>query len=431
MGKNRKIGEIMASGEIEKVRIEKELEVDSLGLHTDISGDDAGLVVADGQFSVGQPSGGKESVFGQGDSYPVPNAYHVDMAHWTNGGVVTGAIDISEILQSDSGSSTGLFDGITVGKAILLGSDYMFGGIKLKTISKAVYECGDLSYSYVLDPTTDDFLYMAKMSANSSFPYQQFGGKIANTDSASEQVRFGYQATPPTEWVKTDLTINGTVVNKYWVLIAIDVEITTDPIIEQVKLHTDRFEINADGTTEYFGRSRKTKRFSTHVFENGYKTPSNQDINIVDGSISIGITGNKFNDNADDGLLLIGKIPPGFDTSLPISIDVDFYQDGTATGVVELEISTFIVGDGFLFDGSAVADSTDTKLISMDGIRYKKTTTTFKVSVEKVMIGDEIIISLHRDATSANTDDDTLNDAIVLTGQRVDASYWRETITTT
>ena len=81
-------------------------------------GDDKGLIFTQ-QVSVGTPEFPKESIFGEGDSYgvgkedttpdgepAVGSAWHCDIATTTNM-TITGATDITTILTSDAGSTTG------------------------------------------------------------------------------------------------------------------------------------------------------------------------------------------------------------------------------------------------------------------------------------------------------------------------------------
>ncbi len=387
----------------------------------DSTGDDKGLKIAGGQFSVGSPEQGRETVLGSGDSYPVPLAYHFDQANLT-GLTITGAIDISEILQSDSGSTTPSFNGTTIGKSLLLGSDYMFGGIKIKSAAQSVMERGDAIAEYLINdgPIWQETPFM---STNSNFPYQQYGNIVEGRTGGSEQCRFGWLADDgsPMGWVKTTLNINGTDITKYWMVIWLIKGIITDGTLEQIKLHSDRWECNADGVTEMFGRARPPQRISFHSATNALKNPDNRDITISPGITIVG-KDNRFKTGVDDGLAFIGKVPVGLDTSLPLTISIDWYQDATGTGDVKFDIETVKLTEGFIYDGTGVPDNARTQTITVDGIAEKKRTIEFDLDIYDMLVGDTLVIAFSRNGTDAA---DTLGDAVVLTGQIMTGNFWR------
>ena len=210
------------------------------------TGDDKGVAVKGGQVSVGAPGEGQEMVVGEGDSYPVTIAFHCTEAN-TTGLTITGATDVTEILQSDESSTTGLFDGVTAGNYILVGAVERFAGVKAKIDTAGTIEPDNVCGEYLEDnsPTWTDSKYMA---TDSNFPYTQRGNTLASV-IGSEQWRFGYDPTAgiPT-WDTVTLNINGTDYTYRWARFRIETAITLDPIIQQIKLHTNRWECNADGS---------------------------------------------------------------------------------------------------------------------------------------------------------------------------------------
>jgi hypothetical protein len=67
-----------------------------------------------GELHVGEPNNGKESVFGEGDSFGVELAFHATVVG-TTGFVITGAIDVTEELEFADEQTAGLFGGVDVG----------------------------------------------------------------------------------------------------------------------------------------------------------------------------------------------------------------------------------------------------------------------------------------------------------------------------
>lgn len=383
-------------------------------------GDDRGLNFSE-QISVGAPGDGKESVFGEGDSYPVPIAYHCDIAN-TTGMIITSAIDISTTLQSDSGSTTGLFNGTTDGLYILVGSDYTYGGTKTKIGTLGIIDPNSVIAEFLED--TDTWTVASFMATDSDYPYTQRGNSIGTCSSCSEQWRFGFDPIDlPVPWEKVELTINGVSETKYWSRFRISGSITSDPQIEQIKLHTNRFEINADGFTEYFGISRHSKTIDVAIEANATKNPPNENVLIADG-ITVIRTDNEFANGATDGIIITGLFPEGIDTSIPILLYVDWYAKDDNAGDVELELELVVATEDFVYDGTAAKVSATPSVITVGTSQYKRQTSIFKVLAQTALPGDTVYGSLYRDATTGNLDD-TYSSNIVITAVNVIGYFWK------
>lgn len=384
-------------------------------------GDDKGLIVTE-QFSIGQPGDdGKEAVFGEGDSYPVPIAYHCSVAS-TTGMVITSATDVSTILQSDTDSTTGLFGGTTTGAYILVGSDYTFGGVKAKIDTLGTVEPAQVIAEYLED--TDTWTRSYYMVTDADYPYTQKGNLLSSCSSCSEQWNFGFDPLNlPVSWEQTTLTINGTPITKYWARFRISGTITTDPLIEQLKLHTNRFEINADGFTQYFGRSRYAKTVDIIIEANATKNPPNENVQIASG-ITVIRTDNEFANGATDGLIITGLFPEGIDTSIPILVYVDWYGKSTGAGDVELELELVVATEDFTYDGTATKTATSPVIVSLDNELYKRQTSVFYVIAQEALPGDTVYGSLFRDASAGNVDD-TYGSNIVITAVNVVGHFWK------
>jgi len=382
-------------------------------------GDDKGLVVTE-QFSVGTKELGKESVFGEGDSYPVPVAYHCTETD-TTGTTITNAIDRTAIFKSDTGSTAGLFNGVSAGNYILIGTDYKHGGIKAKIAVAGDMNSDDIIGEFI---TTGDIWYQSKyMSVGADRPYEQRGRVIASV-VGSEQWRFGFnRAYTADTWQKITLNINGVDQERYWSRFRVINDIVTDPMIEQIKMHTARFEINADGVTEYFAGARYQKSIYTEIKANALKNPPNENILISPG-VTVLKTDNEFANGAQDGNVLMGVLPVGIDTSIPIQLIVDWYGKSTGAGDVELELSATVCDSDFIYDGTALPAVTQTNITTLNNQRFHRQTSIFEIYVQDALPGDTIYGSLFRDATSGNPDD-TYASNIVITNARIIAYFWR------
>lgn len=396
-------------------------------------GDDKGLIITE-QLSVGSPASPKESVFGEGDSYgvgkedttpdgvpKVGSAWHCDIAN-TTGFTITSAVDVTTILSSDSDSTTGLFGGESTGLYILVGSDYTYGGVKAKMDTLGTIEPANVIGEYLA--SASGWVTAPFMATDGDFPYTQKGNQLASCSSCSEQWRFGFNPLSlPVSWEKVTLTINGTEYTKYWSRFRITSDITLDPIMEQIKVHTNRFEINADGATEYFGKARYARSIETNITANANKTPISEDIKIAVG-ITEAKTLNEFADGKSDGLIVSGVVPEGIDTSIPTQVIVDWYAKGTNTGNVELELETVKVGSGFVYDGTATSNAQTPVITAIDNDPELKQSSTFLVDVSTGLPQERIYASLFRDATSGNTDD-TFVGNIVITRVQVIGYFWK------
>lgn len=396
------------------------------------SGDDTGINCTE-QFSVGKPSSGKESVFGRGDSYGVGqentgpmgipeagSAWHCDLADTTDL-VITSATDITNILASDSGSTTSFFGGTTTGKYILLGSDYIFSGLKAKIDTLGTIEPDNVSAEF-LSTSTPDWVESKYMATDANYPYTQHGNVLASCNSCSEQWRFTLQVLDPNfVWEKVTLNINGVDYTKYWARFKIDTAITLDPIVEQIKLHTSRFEINEDGNTEHFGLSIYPKSMVVEEVTNSNKNPPNENVKIAPG-ITLLKTDNEFANGADDGKILVVKVPVGLDTSTPIRVGVDWYAKGVDTGDVKLTVDTVHAGDGFIFDGNGEIHSTTNNITSVDNQELELQRSVFNISIFDTIPNDVVFLSLHRNSLDS---EDTYSSNIVVVDSKVTGYFWR------
>jgi len=387
---------------------------------TTATGDDKGVICTE-QFSVGTPTASREAVFGGGDSYPVIGAWHFNDANLTNQ-TITSATDITEIIQSDSGSTVGLFDGVTAGKCILVYSDSAtYGGIKAKIDTGGVVEPANIEASYL---SAENTWTTAPFMAADSDTLEPYANVLAARSDSSEQWRFGFNPLNlPVSWEKLTMTINSVEYTGYFARFCITSDITSDPLIEQIKLHTNRFEVNANGRSEYFGIARYPKTIPILKSGNVLSNPPNENIKIAAGITELR-RDNEFSATAKDGLILRGVIPEGIDTSIPIQVIIDWYAKGTGSGDVELEFEVVGVGEDFVYDGSATATAALPDVVSIDDQKEVRQRTVFLIDNASALSGDTMYGHLFRDGTSGNTDDN-YGGSIVITNYQVIGYFWK------
>lgn len=380
-------------------------------IYSTLTGDDKGTQIKGGQFSVGEPGDGYESVFGEGDSYPCELAFHFD-------GVST-YTDVTAILASDAASTVGLFGGTTAGRIIYVGSDYIYRGVKAK-----INTLGDVNPDNIIAEfwTASGWTEAPFMVTDSEFPYTQKADNLCTCSSCSEHWRFMFDPDlTVSPWIKN--TVNG--VEKYWGRFRIVTDITTDPIIEQIKHHTNRMEINADGAAEYFGRSRYPKDLLVHLnlaSTLGALAPGDSDIDISP-NIILSLTGNKLLDTKIDGFGGILEIPEGLDTSIPIIFEVVFIPLDTNTGDVDLEFISSQSKLGDIFDGTLPETSIHVQE-TMDGTAFKSYKIRTRIDARKVVPGDFIAVGIKRDAGAGNGLDTYAGDVSIIKLKAI-GHFWR------
>jgi hypothetical protein len=383
-------------------------------------GDDTALVLTGAELHVGTVADPRESVFGGGDSYPVPYAFHCDIAN-TTGLVIAGATDVSTIYQSDTGSTAGLLGGTTAGKYLLVGSDYPYQGVKVKLTALGSIDPNNLRLeSWRGDGDFFPVSYMATNAENVSLVGTQKGNNICT--NLNEQWRFGFDPFVASTWAPLTLNINGVNITKYWGRMVIESPIVTDPTVEQMKCHTDRHENNSDGTGEDFGLARIPKTLVSEIVPNALIDPANE--NVLYGSLTTAkYVDNEFSANSDDGFLIIQGIDSGVDTSIPLAVRMSYYVKGTFTGKIVFDVDVYQVKDGFVYDGTAVPESyrfEDDVLVDSNLVRR---TIIMQVNAEKVSEGEALVISVRRNAVSEVTD--TLNASVIRTYASVTGWFWR------
>lgn len=376
-------------------------------------GDDAGVNFIN-QLSVGTPFDPKELVVGQGDSTVEGMVgYHTDDD-------IT-YVDITDIIASDTGSTIGLFNGTTAGKIIYIGSDFIFSGVKVKINTAGIIEPANVLIEY-WDGTQWDFANF--MATDADFPYSQYGWSLTNNDNTSEQWRVDldpYELRDP--WVKN--TING--VEKYWSRFRIVSNITQDAIIEQVKIHTSRWECNSDGTTEYFGLGRYKKTILSginNLVNNAALSPANESVDYSNLVVA-GYTDNQLNNGAFDSRLFILNVDEGLDTSIKIEVRISYYVDGPDTGDIEFRLTKIPVMDDFVYDGTALEEDLQTQIetISVNSDLVRKTAVLY-MPVNEGTPAEAYVFVLSRDARGTNPND-TLPDNVILTHIVVNGYFWR------
>ena len=281
-----------------------------------------------------------KSAFGGGES----TIQTMNVFRKTSGGTYS---DVTTEASSAIGSTFSAFSETSVGAELYIGGIFKFPGLKMIidtiTSSPETYFISE----YWNGSTWTEFYIMWSESENMRLTYaQQHFQNIGNY-----QLRFGEMKDWDLETINTK--------ELYWVRFRLTTLITVIPVIEQIKLHTNRSVINTDGFIEFFGSARNTKTLSWSVndaraFGN---SPLSQDLFITDG-IGRGYVENEFDGSSVRRIGNNFKVPFDFDSSYPLVLTWGWKNDSN-TGIVRWRIRWAFHSPGEqIFNTSGSASST-------------------------------------------------------------------------
>ena len=283
---------------------------------------------------------------------------------------------------------------------------------RLNTDTVANPGTGDVAREYWDGDSWEAFTAMA---TNADAPYGSRADNIG-TVTGSEQVRFGNCD----DQVKT--TVNG--VEKYYIRFRITSAITSGPVIEQVKLHTNRFEVNADGFTEYFGDGVYSQDLVMHwhLTEQlvGF-SPINENITFASG-LTLAYSDNEFVSSATDGRGGYVVIPEGMDTSKDLEFEVLWTPLSNNSGDVVYQIDTYQTSVGDTLDsGNTAVSAQDTVTVASNSDNLL-TKTVISLDVQNLVPGDILAIGFKRLGGDAG---DTYPDNVAIVNIRCVGKFWK------
>lgn len=399
----------MFSGSAHRDKISHDVGATSeLYFHDDVPGDRA--FVVQGELVVGERGDGRESVFGEGDSYvrgmEIKTNTNLEIGTWAT---------ITAAMKSAVGSTSAAFPGVGVGNAIYFGSDIKFSGVKINTTIAIALGAGALIWEF-WDSTTWQPFNLMVTDAESVLPpatyTQDVFGRVA-----FEQVRWNDKAF--STW--TTKALDGS--TRFWVRCRIATAITTSPTLEQAKIHSNRSEINANGVLEFFGTGQPLRSLGWHQRHMNDLVGALSGNNAVSLTTNVGVDGtdNALANNATDGIAAIIEIPEGLDTSRPIRMAWTWIPV-SSSGDVEFESHSGSVKLGDTLDGT-LSDSLQTKIVTAPAVEVL-TQDFFDFDVSALLPGEFLAVSLFRNATGGNPDD-TLAGAVTLVTVDIVGTFWR------
>jgi len=343
-----------------------------------------------GEISQGTPARPSEAHFGSGDSTTTSMTVQTN----TNGEI--GAwVDETADAASPSGSLVTMFPGVAAENTIYFGRANTFGGFKLVDLDTLMVPgAGAIVFEYwngsawvaVNVMETDDF-DLDDVRASNVF--------VTNVNG-DLQLRTG----DTTGW--TTKNLNG--ITKFWLRVRISTAITTSPIFQQSKLHTNSFQIDSNGLKQLQGEARFVALDLFPRLEDlvGFSAANND----VNSSTNTGIQTKNNNraNSAKDGSGVTIVLPNGIDTSFPVKIEIRWSTINNGVGDVEnaVAISKFSTGD--IIDGT-LPETVQNIITSLNAQQFEVQLDTFTFDISDLKPGDNINIGSFRDATGGNLDD--------------------------
>ncbi len=337
-----------------------------------------------GEIHTGTSMRPAEGVFGAGDSHTFEYVYTY------NGSVFS---DKTAIAKSTSGSTFSL-DGVTAGNSLYIANRYpiTFEGIKILIDTVADMGAGSGLFEYWNGSAWVEVNGCTILSSPGFLKY----AKNYFDQSGSYHIKFNPYIRD--EWAQNDPVGLGE--DFYWLRYRITADITTSPVIQQIKIHTNRTEINTDGTIENHMDGRVYKKLSVDAVRPLEGNMQNASL-YVDENVGVGLENNRFT-TVGDLLGISFELPEDCDTSAPL---IFVWKGKFATaGNVDFTVRTKIVKPGDPYTNSEPAPSGDTKTVTTGSITVAAANTRedFRVDVDiseaipsrENGFGDEIWITL-------------------------------------
>lgn len=270
---------------------------------SDFKGDE-GLIIQ-GKLQVGTPFAPKESTFGGGNSHTL----EMYVRTTTSAEASFNNFDIEA--SSINGSTFNAWPSTANGNRLYIGGGIdKFPGVKITVITAPDFTGGGFITEYWNGLTWTE---TKTMVCEAEAPYRP---RTSFENNTAYHIRFG----STTGWTTT--IVDGQ--SAYWFRFRLTGTIASNAVIEQIKLHTNRVEINSDGFIEYFGTARPrviVSDFSGNKFpvSDTSTDPGSQDL-YVSQNIIVGLEENAFSGTVFERHGFFVILPTFTDTSFPFTL---------------------------------------------------------------------------------------------------------------
>lgn len=343
-----------------------------------------------GEISQGTPNRQSEANFGGGDSTTAGMTVQTN----TNGEI--GAwVDETAAAASASGSPVTMFPALIAESTIYLGRSNQFGGFKIVDLSTLmVLGAGAIVFEFwngaawvAVNVMETDATDLDDVRANSVF--------VTDVNGDLE-VRIG----DVTGWA-TKL-LNG--FTKFWLRIRVTTAITTAPVFQQSKLHTNSFTINPNGLIQRKGEARDIILDLFGRLEDLVGLAAGNQTIDSSPNTAVQIKNNNRSSSAKDGSGVVIALPNGIDTSFPMEVVVRWSTNNNGVGDVDNSSAICVYSTGDLLDNT-LPEQVKNIITSLNAQTQEVQLDTFVFDISNAKPGDNINIGSLRDASAGNLND--------------------------
>jgi hypothetical protein len=367
------------------------------------------------ELHVGTPERPSEATFGEGDSY-----VRGVLLYQSGSGGISENKAVSASLAGD-GLTLPIFGSTTAGEQIYIASDRLN-----KNANKVKHEgfkytlntfpSGGAILSYFWDGTDwTQFNYMVTEAGGDYLPAgREFFVSGSGAVDDTYHLRYDEDLDISGSWVSRTIgTGEASEPVRFWTKFEIITDLITNPVIDQLKLHSNRTELNEDGFIEFFGDSRPRGSLPWHTSQLAPAATAvgNMDIWWSD-NLDVGMLENNLNSNGDR-VTFHSSMPPDFDTSTPVKFRFAVRPDGVS-GTFSYTIRwTWAEPGSGVHDDAAGAPTTHPNeqslagsvTITDDQVNWIEESLDFPdaIAVRKNGFGDILVVGIERTAAPAST----------------------------
>lgn len=303
-----------------------------------------------GELYVGSIHSPTESSFGEGGSNTDGMlVYHCIATNSNDDGSTF--VDITNNVLLPDGTTNNAFPNLNINACLQICStkfDFT-AGIKILLTSGIVPTSGiNGSTRLIICEYWNGTIWeqIAPMSTDANPNYFPHADELFNTG------HFNYRFGP--KIIMVSKAINGK--TGYWSRFRLIGAITTNPVIDHLKLHTNKLVINQDGFMEYFGKAQKRAKipYNINTARPAGNSPSNKDF-YIDDTLSFGRTENTFQNSTEDRTGFMIELPEDIDTSKKMIINIRYIVDALKTGNILLRVR-YAYGSNVTDDSGPASD---------------------------------------------------------------------------
>lgn len=362
------------------------------------------------EFTVGIAARPSEAAFGEGDSTTS------GMTVLQTNAAESPFVDVTSALVSASGSTADLWHtNAGTDKLYVICTDpRQFPGIKADVVTATT--AGEGATNMVTEYWNGAaWAELPVMATDADQPYEKHACDLF-TRAASDQIRFD----PPSDWATT--AVNS--ISGYIIRFRQTAVFTTNPVLQRIKLGTNRTELNKDGFQEYFGDAQYLFFSAPSIRPVTGLSPTSTSTQYSTNIQLDPLFNNQLVFNKDDGIGWLYPEPPRRDTSRPVKVRVFYYVTAATAGDMEFELRTVEVFEGSAVDGTA-SDVLTTHVESIP-VNVEDTWRTFdiEVSLPDVVATSVTVFQLVRLGSTGASD--TYGGNTVIEKVEIVATAWRE-----